>query len=314
MRRRIWAGLESKGLSPMGPELLAHLRARVQRLGRWRWIWIALMPVLGVAPCAFARAVEDSIEGSVAVVAVVVGLTALFGPAACLLAAGDAHARRRRLLAEISRAEVEVFEGTAGVATDAVPDAVLRLIERGELGGRAQRVEVLPVSGYLASIDGKLRSDLLALDILEVAPARAPLPVDPEILAAGSREVALTADEREEMRARATQLWRTPGALLGPILYAALGVIMWRAQGSAWLDRYWPMLVIAGVMGTLSLIGLMIRYRSAVRVQEDAELGVALEIIEPDPDGVLHRLVVLQRSGMVWSVDELPAEWRSRRT
>lgn len=246
---------------------------------------------------------------------VAVLLVSLLGAPALLLAAGDAHQRRRKLLADLERAEVEVFVGTVGIATDAVSGDVTRLVARGELGGeRSQRVEVLPVSGFLASIDGTLRSDHLVPDIQDVAPARPPRPIDEATLAAGSRELALTQEEREEMRARAVQLWRTPGALLGPVLYAALGLVMWRAQGSTWLDRYWPSLIIAGLVATAAIVGLVRRYLSATRVERDAASGVALEIIEAEDDGTLHRMVVLREAGLVWSVDDLPAEWRSKRT
>ena len=45
----------------------------------------------------------------------------------------------------------------------------------------------------------------------------------------------------------------------------------------------------------------------------DADAGDAIELIDGDGDGLLHRVVLLPHAQMIWSVDDQPAEWRSKR-
>jgi hypothetical protein len=55
------------------------------------------------------------------------------------------------------------------------------------------------------------------------------------------------------------------------------------------------------------------RVRTAVLLGRDAEAGDALEVIEQDERGELHRIVLLPHADIIWSVDDQPGEWRSKR-
>ncbi|MBX3251770.1 MAG: hypothetical protein KF901_31620 [Myxococcales bacterium] len=308
--RRVWAGLESSGCVAMsiGDREAVGARARAQR----GWLVVALVgPFLSIA------------LGAVVLTAAPEPLGPLLGclglglvlPAASLLAAGDAWKRWRALRRDLERAELEVFEGTLGVVVGVEP-ALARLRRDGSFGSdpeRSHRVEILAASGFVHRVDGVPITRFLTPDVLEVAEARPafPLPAD---AAPRERRVALTEVERAEVRARAAQLWRTPYLAFGAIGYVGLGAAMWATAGSEWLARYGLVYAIWAVGGLITVLRLARRFLTARRLERDAESGDAIEIIQPGADGAPHRAVLLPRSRLVWSVDGLPAEWRSTRS
>lgn len=73
-----------------------------------------------------------------------------------------------------------------------------------------------------------------------------------------------------------------------------------------------PLVVVAaGIVYVVARLAR--RLWTAVQLGRDAERGQALEIIVPNGEGELERLVLLAESGLVWSVNGEPAEWRSAR-
>jgi uncharacterized membrane protein len=238
----------------------------------------------------------------------------LLVPAASVLAARDAWRRWSKLKRDLSRAEVEVFEGPLAVAV--VPDDVLAglLNEQafGDAPDQVQQVELLASSGFVHAINGAPRSDFLLPDVLEVARARPPRPF-PEGTTKGTRVMALTPEERDEVRARATQMWRTPGTIFALVAYFGLGAVMWSRGGAAWWTEHGTRFAILGVFALYGVFQMVRRVRTAVLLGRDAEAGDALEVIEQDERGELHRIVLLPHADIIWSVDDQPGEWRSKR-
>lgn len=301
--------MASLGRSPMPPDVRERVaeRARGQLARMFGW--------LAAAPACVALGVSLAVATGPGTVSLIIGfLGAFIAPLACLLAAGDGWSRRGKLRRDLAGGEIETFEGSI-VVVMGHDEALERLARQGALGTDAaasHRVVLLASSGLLHAVDGVTRDDFLVPDVLEVADAPPPRPIAPSRVAE-PRPVTLTAEERAELATRSTQLWRTPAALIGPVAYAALGLTMWRVSGTAWLERYWVQLVIWGALGTLALVGLIRRYRTGALVAADGEAGEALEIVEAGDDGVLHLVVVLPRSGLVWSADGVPAAWRSKK-
>jgi hypothetical protein len=305
--RRCW-GLSSQGIEPLSTGARAHVALRVRR--QWRRVGaLALTPLasLGVAAAAL-----DALPRPLDLMVGALGFGLLI-PAAALLAAGDAFLRARSLAADLARGEVEVFEGTIGVALQS-DDALEALEAEGALGDRegTHRAEVLPASGLLHALDGRLRSDFLRPDVLDVASIRPPRPLR-EGEGATTRAIPLSEKERAELRARSAQHWRTPGAVLLVVGYVCAALVLARLGGpDAWAE-YRVQLTLVGIAAAAAVVRMGLRVRTAIRLARDAERGDALEIVEPDEKSELRRVVVLAESGMVWSVDDLPAEWRSDR-
>lgn len=305
--RRCW-GLSAQGLAPLSDASRAHLADRVRRQQR-RVLGAAL-----VVPTSLGLAYA-AIEALPAPMNAMVGLFG-FGmllPAAGLLAAGDAWSRARALGRDLARGEVEVFSGTIGVALGADDALEAVLADRSLSAAEGEhRAEVLPTSGLLHSLDGRLRTDFLRPDVLDVASIRPPRPLTAGASTA-TRTVALTDKERAELRTRSAQWWRTPGAVLFVLGYFVLGLFASRLGGADWWSRYGLHFGLVGIAAIAAVLRMILRVRTAIRLARDAERGEALEIVEPDEKGELHRVVVLAESGMVWSVDDLHAEWRSER-
>ena len=306
---RSWAGLASQGMRPLSELERAHLALRIRGL-RNRVLPLLIAPLLSLALGVLA---VISIPEPVNVIVGCFGL-GLLVPAASVLAAGDAWKRWSKLKRDVTRGEVEVFEGPLAVAV--VPDEVLSslLHERafGEAPDQVQQVALLPSSGFVHAINGALRSDFLLPDVLEVARARPPRPLS-EGTTRGKRVMALTPEERDEVRARASQMWRTPGTIFALIAYFGLGAVMWTRGGDAWWSEHGTRFTILGVFALYGVLQMVRRVRKAMLLGRDAEAGDALELIEPDDEGALHRIVILPHSDMIWSADDQPAEWRSKR-
>ncbi len=307
---RTWAGLESQGIAPLTEMDRAHLRARIRALRR-RVLPYLLAPVASIAfgVLVVMRAPEPW--------NLLVGCFGFFMliPAASLLAAGDAWQRWRKLSRDMTRGETEQFEGILAIAL--VPDDALAklLLERAfgdDLEHTTHRVRLLPASGFVHAVDDVLRADFLVPDVLEVARARPPRPL-PEGTVSGRRTMALTHEEREEVRARGAQMWRTPGTVFAIVAYFALGLVMWRQGGDAWWAQHGNQFALVGLVALYGIFQMARRVRTAVLLGRDADAGEAIELIDADEEGMLHRIVLLPHAQMVWSVDDQAAEWRSKR-
>lgn len=307
--RRVWAGLSSEGFTPLSADERAHLESRVKRLSL-RLVVGLVAPVLsiGVMVLMLMMEVPELVEN--------VGCLG-FGfllPLVSVMLAEDARARRKGLKRDLVRGEIERFAGVAQVLVSMDP-ALAKLTRDGSLvTTREHDVRILPESGFVFAIDGAYREDYIKPDVLEVASASAPLR---EVVSNGElpepREFMLNAAERGELETRASQLWRTPLPAIGAVAYAALGGIMWVTQDDDWVDRHAGPAVVWVFIGVIGLLGLIRRYRTAMRVGRDAKSGEALESYAKGPGGATRRLVVLKHSKLVWSVDDLPAEWRSKK-
>ncbi|MFT5355508.1 MAG: hypothetical protein ACI9KE_002727 [Polyangiales bacterium] len=307
-KRRVWAGLSSQGLTPLSMDERVHLHARTKRL-----LQLLILGLIGPFASIGAMAwILVSTEIQAVVLVGCFGLGVIL-PIVSVMLAEDARKRRKGLKRDLARGEVEVFRGVvkAIVGMDA---ALTRLARDGTLvTEREHEVRIFVESGYLFAVDGVYRKDFLKPDVLEVASASAPLRQPSEAGPPKPRLFMLNVGERAELKERASQLWRTPLPAFAAVAYAALGVVMWVSQDDAWLYKYKVPAIVWGVIGVGGLIQLLRRYRTAMRVGRDAESGEAFEIYGRSDSGVTQRLVVLKESKLLWSVDDLPAEWRSKK-
>lgn len=307
-KRRVWAGLSSQGPTSLSVDERAHLEVRIKSLLHLLLLGVA-GPFLSFGVTALVLMSTD---------AEVVVLIACFGPGfllplASIMMAEDARKRRKRLKRDLARGEVEAFVGE--VKTIVSMDAALaRLIRSHTLvPKRAHEVRILPESGYLFAIDGDYRRDFLKPDVLEIASASAPLLRAGDTTTPTPRAFMLNSEEKAELKERSAQLWRTPLPAIAAVAYAALGVVMWGTQGEEWLSRYKYLAIVWALIGAASFFKLFRRYFIAMRVGRDAEEGEAFEVYGKDTGGVSRRMVILKQSRLVWSVDDLPAEWRSKK-
>lgn len=307
---RTWAGLESQGTEPLSAFDRAHLETRIRAL-RLRVLPYLLVPIASLAMGVLVITKAPQPWN------VFVGCFGFFLllPAMSLLAAGDAWQRWSKLKRDLKRGETELFEGVLAIAL--VPDeALAKLLMEGAFGDEldqvAHRVRLLPSSGFVHAIGDALRSDFLVPDVLEVARARPPRPL-PEGAVRGQRTMALTPEERDEVRARGAQMWRTPGTIFAIVAYCGLGFVMWTRGGDAWWARFGNQFALVGLVALYGVFQMMRRVRSAMLLGRDADAGDAIELIDVGDDGLLHRIVLLPHAQMIWSVDDQPAEWRSKR-
>lgn len=308
-KRRVWAGLSSQGFVPLSAEERAHLEARAKRLLQMLVLGlVAPFASIGVMVLLMMASDAEAVEG--------VGCLG-FGfllPLMSVMMAEDARKRRKGLKRDLARGEVEGFIGTAKALTS-MDKALARLTRDGTLvTEHDHQVRILPESGYLFAIDGVFRKDFLKPDVLEVAGASAPLR-QPRSGAAdpAPRVFVLNADERSELKERSSQLWRTPLPAFAAVVYASLGAFMWLTHDGDWVERHERPAILWGLIGAAGLFQLFRRYLTAMRVGRDGERGAAIEVYRKNRDGVSQRLIILKESRLIWSVDELPAEWRSKK-
>ena len=308
-KRRVWAGLASQGPMSLSNHERAHLESRIKGL-----LQLLVLGVVGPFACFGVTAlILMSTDAQAAALVACFGIGFLL-PLASVMMAEDARKRRKGLKRDLARGEVEAFVGQ--VKTIVSMDAALARLIRNHtlLPEREHEVRILPESGYLFAIDGDYRKDFLKPDVLEIASASAPLPrASDETTTPTPRAFMLNRDERGELKERSAQLWRTPLPAIAAVAYAAIGIVMWVTQGEEWLSRYKYLAIVWGVIGAASFYKLLRRYLIAIRVGRDAEAGEAFEVYGKDAAGVNRRMVILKESRLVWSVDELPAEWRSKK-
>lgn len=157
----------------------------------------------------------------------------------------------------------------------------------------------------LLSIDGRFVPIVVRPDVLETAVDTRPF--RPTRAEGEPGVIALTEDERAEIGEHAERLWRTPGELVGVLVWLGIGVLGYRATG----EWRWTHTIRFGLWGLVALVFLVRfigRILGARALQRDAQQGEAVEV---ELEG--HRVVLLLHSEQPWSVDGQPAEWRSRK-
>ena len=301
MGTRSWAGITPtrRGLTP---DERTHLDERARRQLR---ILIAglITPILTIGVVVLLVAF-----GQHAIL--VFSACFLFGmiaPIASLMFAEDARKRLKGTRRDLQVGVVDVFHGSVKVVVG-IDKTLQRLIAQGIVHpGQEHEFRVLPGSGYLLAVDGVLRRDYLVPDVLhngEAAPSRT------EGWSHATREFQLTKEEKEELRQRSEQLWRTPMDVFGLVAYSGFGAFMWFVRG----DEMTSMEKFLAVLYTIALpfmvASLIQRYLTARCVARDAEQGMAIEL-RRQVAGREVWMIVLKESKLVWSADGLPAEWRS---
>lgn len=286
------SGRPERGARPLTPAERARIAARRDVLRRHLVLRLAAVVAAPLAPVPLARRALAWVPGGLGELEATLLLASgafLLLPVALLWARDGARAARA-----LGR------DLRAGVAL--------------QFGDGAARLVLLPESGAILELDGA-PGDLRDVGRLgHAAPPAGDGPlyalvapgVEAEVAASGLMRRPLTADERAELSGHAARLLRIPWLLAGGLFASTfLG-----ARLAAFPDAPAPAraltlgLVLLLVGGALHRLLAM---RSlAHRLEEDAEEGWAVRVTR----GAAAGDELLGASGLPWTVEGGPAEWR----
>jgi hypothetical protein len=313
------------GMAICASGVFGALAALVSARGWWRLgaagglVYLLAVASIGrLAP--ELRLPSEWITWTVAIATVVLG-NAFF---AVSLARRVAVVRRSAAIrADLTRARVEQYEGRPA------PDARSGGLRWGGPEGRSdpagRRLELLPTSGLVLRIDGRVPDRLGRVYVADVAPAmphalRVALPegVAPS---RSSTELALqrrslTPGERDELQRHIDRLRGGLGAIAA---MSAITVVVT-------VSRLWPGYEPAGLFDLTALLwyGLMAwalvayfrRIAAARKLEADRKLRWVVTVDAPRPldrDPVPPKLEVLPVSQLAWTEHSAPAGWRISR-
>ena len=236
------------------------------------------------------------------------------------LVAALALVRRRGALAlDLDDATVERCAGRLRALSDVRAFRVLR--RRGEVvdAGQTHEIDVLPRSGFVLRVDGRVPSRPVLASTVSVAPTvphamRVALPPDLSAIASSTVELqrrSLTPAELDELRRHATAMRRPPAYVFGLFpLALATALLQWfglvPTSGGA-------LMIAAAVYLTAGAAGLhtVQRLRTAARLRADENLRWLVTVTERDaPSGAPPHLEMLPVSRLAWTDGAAPSPWR----
>jgi hypothetical protein len=293
---RYCEGLPEVGTRPLGAGERAAVARLRRRLRARLALRLALVPASPAAAVALgfaalvlaegalpARLAED-VAAAISIAAFAAGF--VVGPAAALLSARDRWRELREVRVDDARAVAIDFAGGSR-ALSVLPASERVLARDGTPGGLRERAEIA---------------------VAAAAPAGTPVYALPaggeagEIVAHGLVRRALSAEERDEIRAHVRKLRRLPVSLWVALAWWALGAVQ-ALRGAA---RGRPLLAFLTLVLAAGLWRLVRARSLAGRLQADAEEGWAVRATS----GAAAGQEGLPVSRLAWTAKGSPAAWR----
>lgn len=235
-------------------------------------------------------------------------------PAASVLGARDIVKRWRLLRRDLKEGSVEQFG-----ATQALNDED----ESNDSNRYPGSLEVLPNSLSVFSVDGSRPSSHIEVKVYESSPlpdcittygipAEVQSVIPPAVLQCSDIERRrLSGPELEELKKHMKEARRPSRTTIGTIAYGGLSVIagiLYRDAFSAWLEEYkFPLAFLIGLI-LISVYQWIQNLRYSRAFEADYESGWLLVVKEKESEDGYYECLL--ESGVMWSVDGMPAEWR----
>lgn len=325
---RWWNGIPCSSTRTLAPEELSELAVLKSALLR-RGLLLGLATVLAFlafpSAAVFCDWLAQSSEDAAALAAILCGVGTVLGIAALFLRARDALRQSRALIKDIGSGQLEVYQQSEPDQQALVP-APLRRMNIDTL----KSVEVLPASGFIWRVNGE-KAPLTAWSRASAESGRSDVANLPESAAVAADWVTpfeddglrniyhnnryLTDDERSEIRRYQKKLLRfsAPAALLLTVWAIAL-----LARGPSLSAPKGEDLFRWALIGGLAIYRDIIFIRClllAQRLGRDAQSGsvAVLRMKQEESSAALSAPQErLPFSGILWSLDGAPAEWRLR--
>ena len=225
--------------------------------------------------------------------------------------------RWRRIQADLRGGEVEQFEGRLPATLDPALRALKRHGQFEPTLGR-HRVEALPTSGLIVSVDGRTPGRMQVAYMAEVAPTqphafRASLPEG--IAPAGNGTLqrrSLTQAERDELNAHIRRLRRQywPAVL---VTISLILVTSWEVHSTgSWRGLLGGTCIAWYILAAFTYAAYIRRFRAATKLALDRDLRwvVTVDAETKTREPLPPKLEVLPISQLAWTENATPAPWR----